>query len=485
VGDTGDHVITVTASDASGHSAHASQTISINAAPTLTIQSLLPGTSVGVGGAVTFTALQTGMTSPTYAVSDNFIRSTISNTNINGSGQFSWTPTSNETGTHNLFIIVTDAATGRTMSITQTINVMIPNVSIQGATGSLTAPGSTVSFNVSTNGYVNPTYTVTDLFSGGTVSSGNMSSSGSFSWIPTARDIGNHTFSVAVSDASGHTGTVVQTFVVQGPSIMIQSVFPSTSVAVGTTLSFVVSSLLFINPIYTLSDSFTGQTTLSNANISTNGNFSWVPKVSDSGVHTLRISANDTSGHSTSTAITLLVNASAVFPTPVTTLTTSPSQENIVLISLLSKGSSGTEVTKLQTLLSQKGYFSGTPNGAFGPLTEAAVKRFQSTQGLSPLGAIDPQTRDALNKLSSGTLATPSMPSATSFRFMHPLALGTHGNDVSELQKRLIVLGVYTGSISGYFGPLTQTAVKLFQSKHNLEQLGSVGPGTRAALNAQ
>lgn len=39
-------------------------------------------------------------------------------------------------------------------------------------------------------------------------------------------------------------------------------------------------------------------------------------------------------------------------------------------------------------------------------------------------------------------------------------------------------------SITGYFGPATEKAVKRFQKKNVLEQTGSTGVKTRAILNA-
>ena len=41
-----------------------------------------------------------------------------------------------------------------------------------------------------------------------------------------------------------------------------------------------------------------------------------------------------------------------------------------------------------------------------------------------------------------------------------------------------------SGPITGYYGTLTQAAVEKFQSAHNIDVNGYVGPGTRAALNA-
>ena len=55
--------------------------------------------------------------------------------------------------------------------------------------------------------------------------------------------------------------------------------------------------------------------------------------------------------------------------------------------------------------------------------------------------------------------------------------------DVEELQKRLASEGVYTGPVTGYFGPLTENAVKLFQGKYGIEVLGLVGPKTRGKFN--
>ena len=89
---------------------------------------------------------------------------------------------------------------------------------------------------------------------------------------------------------------------------------------------------------------------------------------------------------------------------------------------------------------------------------------------------------------SSQTVAPPSTPTTTSnsiynYKFYNPLKVGSKGNDVLALQKRLNAEGVYFGPYTGTFGSLTQAAVKKYQKAHGLSQLGSVGPGTRSALN--
>jgi hypothetical protein len=69
------------------------------------------------------------------------------------------------------------------------------------------------------------------------------------------------------------------------------------------------------------------------------------------------------------------------------------------------------------------------------------------------------------------------------YTFTKPLKFGSEGEEVTQLQKRLTSEGVYSGPITGYYGNLTVAAVKKYQKSKKLDQLGNVGPGTRAALN--
>jgi peptidoglycan hydrolase-like protein with peptidoglycan-binding domain len=86
---------------------------------------------------------------------------------------------------------------------------------------------------------------------------------------------------------------------------------------------------------------------------------------------------------------------------------------------------------------------------------------------------------------SASTPVTTTTPTTqtTYFYFTLPLKYGSKGIEVTELQKRLISEGYLSATANGTFGPATESAVKAFQKAHGLEQLGSVGPGTRAALN--
>lgn len=70
------------------------------------------------------------------------------------------------------------------------------------------------------------------------------------------------------------------------------------------------------------------------------------------------------------------------------------------------------------------------------------------------------------------------------FVFTQTLQLGSTGNEVVELQKVLIAEGfLKIAAPTGYFGPLTEAAVKAYQTAHGIEAVGIVGPKTRAELN--
>ena len=58
------------------------------------------------------------------------------------------------------------------------------------------------------------------------------------------------------------------------------------------------------------------------------------------------------------------------------------------------------------------------------------------------------------------------------------LARGSRGPEVTELQKRLSMLGYVVGPIDGIFGRQTEAGVRLFQKEHGLAVDGIVGPRT-------
>jgi N-acetylmuramoyl-L-alanine amidase len=83
----------------------------------------------------------------------------------------------------------------------------------------------------------------------------------------------------------------------------------------------------------------------------------------------------------------------------------------------LRRGDQNADVQKLQTALVKLGHMTqkqmNTGPGIFGPQTEAAVKSFQSSQGVPNTGFYGPMTRAALNKVMAGRPDGPTPPTPT------------------------------------------------------------------------
>ena len=62
------------------------------------------------------------------------------------------------------------------------------------------------------------------------------------------------------------------------------------------------------------------------------------------------------------------------------------------------------------------------------------------------------------------------------------LEVGSKGENVVKVQKRLIQYDYLSGTADGLYGEKTRDAVKLFQRRNGLTADGKVGPATAAAL---
>ncbi|TVP66046.1 MAG: peptidoglycan-binding protein [Leptolyngbya sp. LCM1.Bin17] len=177
----------------------------------------------------------------------------------------------------------------------------------------------------------------------------------------------------------------------------------------------------------------------------------------------------------------------------------------------LRPGSQGDAVKELQSMLVLLGYHAGPVSGVYQEDTEAAVKQFQAAAGVTADGIVGPATWSQLfptppseaspptatipqsetpSNTPGPTQTTPpastppaSTPPATSPTARPVLRPGMEGAAVRQLQQALTSNGVYSGPITGFFGPLTEEAVRRLQANNNLEVDGIVGPATWGALD--
>lgn len=392
------------------------------------------------------------------------------------------------------------------------IESLIPSASI--------SPGQRITFYAVPSGFTNPAFSISDSFAGSSISSTTISASGGFWWIPSAKDNGIHTVTVSANDNSGNSAMAVQTITVGSGTAVIQSIIPGSSLPVGNTMTFNVVVTGFSNPVFSVKDSASGSS-ITDANISQAGSFSWTPKDTDGGIHKITVSVSDVYGDFASAETTVEVTggitpaaaaaAAAAASTASTTaslldslmakvselngkITTLksevPAEPAFVFSMDLRRGNANGDVKQLQDVLAKQGFFSAAPNGNFGPATEAAVKQFQKAMGIAALGVVGPATRSALNQLAGAASAvsaktTAASGAASAYVFSEFLGVGSQGEGVTALQNKLTALGFYSGPVNGRFGPATEAAVKKFQKANGLPQFGYVGPGTRSALNSK
>ena len=144
--------------------------------------------------------------------------------------------------------------------------------------------------------------------------------------------------------------------------------------------------------------------------------------------------------------------------------------------SRLEQGASGPAVQELQQLLAGLGLYSSNADGKFGPITAAAVRKFQQAQGLKADGWAGPQTLAAM-RASARPVAAPEASSGK-------LQRGSTGPGVAELQQLLQSAGYYRGNVGGTFGAQTESALRNFQQRNGLTVDGWAGPSTLAALRS-
>ena len=135
-------------------------------------------------------------------------------------------------------------------------------------------------------------------------------------------------------------------------------------------------------------------------------------------------------------------------------------------------GSTGSEVSDLQTTLKALGYYSGDITGHAGEKTVTAIKAFQSKYGLTADGIAGPETLEKIQTVYAGGSSSASSASWVS------------AATVKEVQTMLKAIGLYTGDITGSIGTKTDAAIRSFQKKYGLTVDGIPGAQTISKLTS-
>lgn len=145
---------------------------------------------------------------------------------------------------------------------------------------------------------------------------------------------------------------------------------------------------------------------------------------------------------------------------------------------VLRLGDHGSAVAEIRAYLTELGLLADdsslhTADAIFDAATDQAVRAFQQERRLLVDGIVGPETyqvlRAASYRLGSRVL---------SYQLSAPMT----GDDIAELQTRLLNLGFYTGLADGKYGELTYSALQQFQSDFGLTPDGICGPKTLRSL---
>jgi peptidoglycan hydrolase-like protein with peptidoglycan-binding domain len=151
-------------------------------------------------------------------------------------------------------------------------------------------------------------------------------------------------------------------------------------------------------------------------------------------------------------------------------------------------GDRGQSVNLLQRQLKALGYFQGGVDGKFRERTRYAVTRFQQVNNLPSTGCADTATLEAIDfrmRQLSSYPSFPIQPANTPIPIpptSSNLALGDTGLEVESLQRRLKELGYFKDNVTGYFGEVTEEALKRFQQDRQLSITGVADRNTLLAL---
>ncbi|MDO5022664.1 MAG: peptidoglycan-binding protein [Eubacteriales bacterium] len=161
----------------------------------------------------------------------------------------------------------------------------------------------------------------------------------------------------------------------------------------------------------------------------------------------------------------------------------------------LKSGDQGKDVSRLQTTLSELGFYSGNVSGNYMQGTKAAIESFQKANGIEVTGEADVNTQI---KLYSGEarMATPDpnrtpspVPKPTpepDLSYPGKLSYGSKGERVRQLQERLMELGYFNrkSTTTGFY-KMTQASLKAFQKQNGIDPDGVLDEITWQALYSE
>ena len=308
---TGSHDVTVTVTDGTGLTDSQVVTITVTTQPNAVpdLNSIGPK-SVNELVPLKFNATATDDDGDTLTFSLD--GAPLAGASISAGGQFTWTPTEMQDGTHDITVQVSDGKVGGTNSTEFTVTVT--EVNRRPALDTITPKGvvrpNTLTFTAtaSDDDYREGTAdTVTFSLTGTLLDGASITSAGDFSWMPAANQTGSHDVTVTVTDGTGLTDSQVVTITVTTQPNAVPDLNSIGPKSVNELVPLKFNATATDDDGDTLTFSLDGAP-LAGASISAGGQFTWTPTEMQDGMHDITVQVSDGKvGGTNSTEFTVTV----------------------------------------------------------------------------------------------------------------------------------------------------------------------------------
>lgn len=146
------------------------------------------------------------------------------------------------------------------------------------------------------------------------------------------------------------------------------------------------------------------------------------------------------------------------------------------------------QVSTAQKMLKEKNLYNGTPTGKLDPDTRAAIKSFQSANGLKATGTLNRATLEKMNvdltdaqkqiPVSPNSFAKSGDSGAKSDKPKRGAVFRASKEQVTEAQKMLKTGSMYAGEATGKLDDATREGLKKYQTANNLKATGTLNQAT-------
>lgn len=147
-----------------------------------------------------------------------------------------------------------------------------------------------------------------------------------------------------------------------------------------------------------------------------------------------------------------------------------------------------TQISTVQKMLKEKGLYAGTDTGKMDDDTRAAIKKFQSANGLKDTGTLNRATLEKMNvELTDAQKQIPVSPNSfaggggktsSADKPKRGPVFRANKEQVTKAQTMLKTGGMYAGEATGKLDDDTRQALKKYQTANNLKSTGTLNQAT-------